>query len=229
VLSERLCGHTALVDADGQSVYPLDIDAAQSSNKIQEYGAAPMVAEAIKTAFSGVKGMSGSGTISSRGFSKGFEFKAPSDSNPQARQIVDQMKGAFNELSAVLPEEAVGTGAKWEVKAPVQSHSIKIDQTANYELVSVEGETYKTKSTSTQRASNQKIDNPIMPGMKVDLTKWSGKSGSELGLDAGKLMPSLGTMEIHSEIGMGFNMGMNLPQNPSLIMKMDVSLKIEGK
>ena len=66
--------------------------------------------------------------------------------------MLDLLKDVFIQLVTPLPEEAVGVGAKWEVKAPVQSHSIKIDQTANYELVSVEGEQLKTKSTSTQRA-----------------------------------------------------------------------------
>jgi len=190
---------------------------------------APQGARAKKPAVSEAKGMSATGTISSRGFGKELEFKGPPGTDPQIRVLMDLMKDVFGQLTVPLPEEPIGVGAKWEFKAPIQSHGIKVEQTASYELVSLEGESFKIKGTTTQRAANQKIDNPIMPGMKVDLTKWSGKSGSELGLDAGKLMPSLGTMEIHSEIGMGFNMGMNLPQNPSLIMKMDVSLKIEGK
>jgi hypothetical protein len=140
--------------------------------------------------------------------------------------VLDLLKDVFIQLVTPLPEEAVGAGAKWEVKAPVQSHSIKIDQTANYELVSVEGEHLKTKGTSTQQAKNQKMDNPIMPGMQVDLTKWTGKASSEFELEAGKLMPSSGTMELHSEMGMGLNMG---PQSPSFTMKMDVTLKIESK
>jgi hypothetical protein len=187
---------------------------------------APPAAKAKKSALAGVKGMSATGTVSSHGFSKGFDFKAPPGTDPQTRLFMDLMKDVFVQLMTPLPEEAVGPGAKWEVKAPIQSHGIKVDQTATYELVSVEGENLRTKSTSTQRAANQKIDNPIMPGMKVDLTKWTGKGTSELGLDAGKLMPSSGTMELHSEIGMGLNMG---PQSPSLTMKTDVNLHIEAK
>jgi hypothetical protein len=189
-------------------------------------GAAP-AAKAQKSPVGGIKGLSATGTISSHGFSKGIDFKAPPGADPQIHMLLDLLKDVFIQLVTPLPEEAVGQGAKWEVKAPVQSHSIKIDQTANYELVSVEGETYKTKSTSTQRAGpNQKIDNPIMPGMKVDLTKWTAKGTNEFGLDAGKLMPSSGTMELHSEMGMGLNMGV---PNQGINMKMDVSLKIEGK
>jgi hypothetical protein len=187
-------------------------------------GAAP-AAKAPKSSLSGIKGLSATGTISSHGFSKGLDFKAPPGADPQTRMLLDLLKDVFIQFVTPLPEETVGHGAKWEVKAPVQSHSIKIDQTANYELVSVEGETYKTKSTSSQKAGpNQKIDNPIMPGMKVDLTKWTAKGTNEFGLDATKLMPSSGTMELHSEMGMGLGV-----PGQGINMKMDVSLHIETK
>jgi Family of unknown function (DUF6263) len=189
-------------------------------------GGAPPAARAQKSPVGGIKGLSATGTITSQGFSKAFDLKAPPGADAQTRMLLDLLKDVFIQLVTPVPEEAVGRGAKWEVKAPVQSHSIKIDQTANYELVSVEGETYKIKSTSTQRASpNQKIDNPIMPGMKVDLTKWTAKGTNEFGLDATKLMPTSGTMELHSEMGMGLNLG---AQSQGINMKMDVNLKIEG-
>ena len=186
---------------------------------------APAAAKAQKSPVGGIKGLSATGTISSHGFSKGLDFKAPPGADPQTHMLLDLLKDVFIQFVTPLPEETVGHGAKWEVKAPVQSHGIKIDQTANYELVSVEGETYKTKSTSSQKAGpNQKIDNPIMPGMKVDLTKWTAKGTNEFGLDATKLMPSSGTMVLHSEMGMG----LGIP-GQGVNMKMDVSLKIESK
>jgi hypothetical protein len=192
----------------------------------EEPGAAPMVAEAIKSALAGVKGMSGSGTTSSRGFSKGFEFKAPSDSNPQARQVVDQMKDSFTEIAALLPEEAVGTGAKWEVKLPIKSQGMTIDQTSTYELVSLEGEIFKTKSTIVQQAANQKIQNPAMPGIKVDLTKMTGKGNSERTFDLSKLLPTAGTGRVHTETAMSMNMG---GQKQAMTMKMDMDVRIETR
>jgi hypothetical protein len=70
------------------------------------------------------------------------------------------------------------------------------------------------------------MDNPILPGTQVDLTKWAFKTSGEFGLDTGKLMPTSGTMELHSEMGMGLNMG---GQSQGIIMKIDVNLSIEGK
>jgi hypothetical protein len=192
----------------------------------EEPGASPQIVKAMKSALAGVKGMSVTGTMSNHGFGKGTEFKAPPGADPQARLVMDQMKDSFAQVAAPLPEEAVGPGAKWEVKMPIKSRGMTVDQTATYELVSIEGEHLTTKSTIIQRAVNQKIDNPIMSGMKVDLTKMTGKATSEFGLDLGKPMPSAGTMDSHSDIAMGLNMG---GQNQSITMKMDLNLRLEAK
>jgi hypothetical protein len=189
--------------------------------------AAPPAGGSRKSPIGGVKGLAATGTISSHGFSKALDFKAPPGADAQTKMLLDLLKDVFIQLVTPLPEERVGAGAKWEVKAPVQSHSIKIDQTANYELVAVDGDQLKTKGTSTQQAKSQKMDNPIMPGVQVDLTKWTSKATSEFALEPGKLMPTSGTMELHSEMGMGMlAMG---PQGPSFTMKMDVNIVIEGK
>jgi len=77
-------------------------------------------------------------------------------------------------VAVQLPEEAVGPGAKWEVKMPVHSQGMTIAQTTSYELLSLEAERLTVTNTVSQSASNQKIQSPVMPGLKVDLTKMTG-------------------------------------------------------
>ena len=67
------------------------------------------------------------------------------------------MKGSFAHLAVPLPEEAVGPGAKWEVRMPIKTQGMTIDQTATYEVVSLEGERLATKSAVVQHAANQKV------------------------------------------------------------------------
>jgi hypothetical protein len=180
----------------------------------------------MKTAFAGVKGLSGMGTVSSRGFSKGVEFKAPAGANPQSRQFVDQMKESFTQLAAPLPEEAVGPGARWEAKTALKSQGMTIDQTTTYELVTLEGERFTTKSTIVQHAANQKIQNPAMPGLKLDLIKMVGNGSSQSTFDLAHLLPSAGTGKVHSETSMNMNMG---GQKQPMNMKMDMTLGFEAK
>ena len=189
-------------------------------------GATPAVAEMMKSAFAGVKGLSGTGTVSSRGFSKGVEFKAPAGANPQSRQFVDQMKESFTQLAAPLPEEAVGPGARWEAKTALKSQGMTIDQTTTYELVTLEGERFTTKSTIVQHAANQKIQNPAMPGLKLDLIKMAGNGSSQSTFDLAHLLPSAGTGKVHSETSMTMNMG---GQKQPMTMKMDMTLGFEAK
>ena len=74
----------------------------------EEPGTMPQIVEAMKSALGGVKGLSGTGKISSRGFIQGTEVKLPANTDPQLRQAMDQMKDSFSQLSCPLPEEAVG-------------------------------------------------------------------------------------------------------------------------
>jgi len=191
-----------------------------------EPGATPEVAEAMKAAFAGVKGLSSSGTVSGRGFGKEIEFKAPPGSNPQARQLMDQMKDFYTQLAAPLPEEAVGAGAKWEVRLPIKAQGMTIEQTAAYELVALEGERFTTRSTLTQHAANQTIQNPAMGGVKMNLAKMTGNGTGERTSDLANLLPTAGTGKVHSETSMTMNMG---GQKQPITMKMDVTLRFEAK
>ena len=191
-----------------------------------EPGGTPEVAEAIKAALAGVKGLSGTGKASSRGLSKGVEFKSPAGSNPQTRQFMDQMKESFTQLTAPLPEEAVGPGAKWEVKMPLKSQGMTMDQSTTYEVVSIDGERITTKSAVVQHAANQKIQNPAMPSLKMDLTKMVGTGSSENAFDLAHLLPTMGTGKLHSESSMAMNMG---GQKQPMTMKMDINFQFEAK
>src|ERR1035437_4195643 len=106
---------------------------------------------------------------------------------------MDQMKSFVTQLVAPLPEEAVGPGAKWEVKMPIKTQGMTIDQTVTYEVASLEGERLTTKSTVVQHAANQKIQNPAMAGLKMDLTKMIGNGTGESTSDLAPTLPEAGT------------------------------------
>jgi hypothetical protein len=189
-------------------------------------GGNAQLAELMKTALGGIKGMSGTGTVSSRGLAKGMEFKVPTGVDAQTRQVMDQMRDSFSSIAAPLPEEAVGPGARWEAKIPIRSQGMTIDQTGTSELVSIEGDRLTTKSTFTQRASNQKVESPAMPGLKVDLIKMNGTGTGESNYDLGKLLPIAGTTILHSETDMAMNMG---GQKQPISTKMDLNVRLESK
>ena len=178
-----------------------------------------------------LKGLSGIGAVSTHGFRKGSQFKlippgANSRPAPVAlpaiwRFIADLVEEVFRELTPPLPEDAVGVGAKWEVTAPAQLQSIKMGPTPTYELVSLQGEQFKIKGGGSLPGAKQKKD-AIMPGPTESKKNFS----SELTWDAGKLLPSSGTMELHSELKTAAPVGGQARQGA---MKRDLYLRIEAK
>ena len=211
------------VSADGDITYESVMsDASVSAHP----DVLPQIAEAMKSSLDGIKGLSGSGMMSNRGLSKGTDIKAPAGAEPQMSQTVEQMKEAFAQCALPLPEEAVGPGAKWEVRKPVKSQGMTINQTASYELVSIEGERVIAKATIAQSASNQKMQNPAMPALKVDLKKMDGKGTGEITLDLAQAMPAKGNTDSRSMLSMEMNTG---GQKQPMTMKADLNIRLEAK
>jgi hypothetical protein len=191
-----------------------------------EPGSMPQVVEPLKAALGGIKGLSGTGTISSRGVSKGIEMKIPANADAQTRQVMDQMKEAFANLAVPLPKEAVGPGAKWEARMPVKSQGMTIDQSATYELVSLDSERLVVKSTLTQRAANQKIQSPTMPGLKLNLTKMVGKGTGSTTFDLAQLLPLERTVDLHADQSLTMDAG---GQPQAITVKTDMNFRSEAK
>jgi len=191
-----------------------------------EPGAIPQVTEMMKTVMGTMKGITGTGIMSSRGINKNVDFKTPAGADPQARQMVDQMKQGIMDLPVPLPEEAIGKGAKWEFKRPITAQGISMDQAFDFELVSVNGDQFTVTATLKQTAAKQKIESPAMPGAKIDLNRMTGKGKGEITSDLTQLFPTKGNMDMHSEMFMGVNAG---AQQQALNMSMDVSFGFETK
>jgi hypothetical protein len=211
------------VSNDGDITYECNISEA---NVAPDPEVVPQLAETLKASLDVLKGVTGSGIVSGRGFNKGTEFKLASDTNPQVRQAVEQLKQIFSTLTIPLPEEAVGSGSKWEARSQIKAQGMTIDQTATYELASIDGEQAVLKNSTVQSAANQKIENPAMPGLKLDLTKMDEKGTGTMTLDLTQLLPRKGATTSHADFNMSMNMG---PQTQPMSMKIDTSLSIESK
>jgi hypothetical protein len=186
----------------------------------------PQISEALKASLTKTKGMSGTATMSSRGLSKGLDVQAPEGADAQTRQAIEQMKQSFANLSVPFPSEAVGLGAKWQVKMPFESQGMKIEQTSVYELISMEEERLTAKSTITQSAANQKVQSPAMPALKLDLSKMEGHGTGEISLELSKIMAPEGTATVHSDLSMAMN---TEGKKQTMGMKMDLNISMKSK
>lgn len=190
-----------------------------------EPGASPQMAQAMKTALSGFKGLSVTGTISDRGVSKNVDVKVPADANPQVRQTLGQMKESMMNMGSLLPSEAIGTGAKWEVKMPVKSSGLTVDQTTDYQLASMDGDHVSTTFTQTQSAANQRMQNPAMGATQMNILQMTNNMTGSVASDLSKLMPLQATMDSHSELNAEVNAA---GKKQAMDMKIGMNITLEA-
>ena len=101
-----------------------------------------------------------------------------------------------------------------------------MQQTGTYELVSVEGDRLNLRIKINQSAGKQKVENPTMPGLQIDLEKMSGNGAGHMTLDLSHVLPPEGTIDLHSEFSMAMDMG---GQKQAMGMKTDLNLQFESK
>ena len=154
-------------------------------------GANPAMVNAMKQQMSSMQGLSGSATVTSRGFTRDVEIKPPPGIDPQIRQSMEQMKQSMNQMSAPLPEEPVGRGARWQVTMPVEMPAMKLTQIATYTLSEIQGDKVKFDITIRQSAPPQEIDAPgAAPGGKVLLESLNSSGTGTVELQMTNLVPT---------------------------------------
>jgi hypothetical protein len=186
----------------------------------------PGVADALRAAMGGTKGVESKGVVSNRGIPKTSETKMAPDASPQMRQTLDQMKDSLAGITVPFPEEPIGVGAKWEARQVLKSQGMTIKQTTLCELVSLTADRAEVKLTQLQSAANQKIASPAMPGMKVDLDKFESSGTGKSVYDLTRVIPVSAEMNSEAQMKMGMNMG---GQKQAMDMKTTSKMRLESK
>jgi hypothetical protein len=189
-------------------------------------GAMPAMVQAMKTALASVKGLTISGVLSDRGISKQADMKIPEGADPSMHQSMDQMKQNMSNLGAPFPQEAIGAGAKWEVKTRLNSGGIGIDQTATYELASLKGDQWSVKCTMAQSAEKQKIQNPDLGSVQMNLVKLTSTGTGTISSELSKVIPLHGSIDSHVDMNSEIVMAQT---NQPMAMKMDMNIGIDSK
>lgn len=182
---------------------------------VEDTNTPPQVAQVLKAMVSKIKGTTAAGTVSSRGISKKTEMKVPPDADPQLRQMMEGIKENLDDLEIPLPEEAVGTGAKWELKKPVKAEGMTIEQAGDYQLDSATGDHVTAKFTATAKS-------PATARVQIN-----GNGSGTITSDLSKLVPTQSTFDSHTEVSVGG--GAANAQNQASTMKMDVNISLEAQ
>jgi hypothetical protein len=120
-------------------------------------GASQVAINAAKAQVKSMQGMTGSATVSPRGFTKKARINLPEGISPQVAQLMNNMKRSLDQLSIMLPAEEVGKGAVWQVTMPVKTPMFTLTQVVTYTIWDVTENTVKLDSKVTQFAEPQDV------------------------------------------------------------------------
>ncbi len=196
-----------------------------SADVVDDPSVNPMVASAARDGLKGITDFTGWAVIDNRGFVKDADIAIPASADPQLRQMMESTRQSLDQLTAPLPEEAVGVGAKWTVEQTITQQGMTIQQTANYTVTSIEGDVIKADVALVQRADKQSIAVPGMPpGVKAELLQFDTKGGGNTVIDLTKVVPPSG--EVNANMTMKTRIDM---QGQSQMMSMSMSMSIVMK
>jgi len=185
-------------------------------------GMDPSMVAMMQGAAGDITKLKGTVTVSNRGVTKATALDLNAVTDPNLKQVLNQMSGPIQNISMPLPEEAVGVGAKWEVRQAVNAAGIQSFQRNEMEIVKIDGTSVTLRAKSEQTAPAQTVANPMMAGATMDVEKMSGTGTGTIVLRLDGLVPTSET-SIDSLASMTMNMG-GQAQKLGLAMKMKMSV-----
>jgi len=196
-----------------------------SADVVDDPSVNPMVTSAARDGLKGITDFTGWAVIDHRGFVKDADISIPASADPQLRQMMESTRQSLDQLTAPLPDEAVGVGAKWTVQQTITQQGMTIQQTANYTVTSIEGGVVKADVELSQRADKQSVEVPGMPpGVKAELLEFNTKGSGSTVIDLSKVVPPAG--EVNANMSMKTRIDM---QGQSQLMSMSMSMGIVMK
>lgn len=160
----------------------------------------PTVLRGVEATLEGIVGLSGTGTTTTRGFTREASMAVPDDVTPQLRQMLDGMKDSIARLSTPFPAEPVGIGGKWTVQQVMEMNGMEQEQLGTFELIAVDGDTVTLKVEIAVKAEDQELEAPGMPdGVKMFLKSMAGAGSGETTISLARLIPLKSNVTIATE------------------------------
>jgi hypothetical protein len=181
------------VDQNGDISYRFDL----ASIDVEGNQQAPQLVEQIKSATSRLVGMGGRTKLNSRGVIQKMEMKIPSAVDPATKELLAEMERSMRQMCDPLPEEPVGTGARWDAHTRYSLRGLDIDQVRRYTLVKRDASKVSLKFIVEQTARPQSMRLPnLPPGAVVRLDQLASAGDGSVLLDTTKMVPQSSKMAL---------------------------------
>jgi hypothetical protein len=192
---------------------------------VEDPSTPPEVAAAVKASLSQLTSLTATTVVSDRGFIKQADFSLPGEGDPQLGQLMDGMKQSMQQLTAPLPAEPVGAGARWQVEHDIAQNGINLKQTEIVTLQGIRGSEIDLGIELTQKAGAQTMKLPGVPaGVDAQLVSMTSQGSGATTSDVTKLVPVKSKMGAKMEMKTKISAAGQV-QNMEMKMGMDMELK----
>jgi hypothetical protein len=172
-------------------------------------GVQPEILESMRQHFRAVTGMTGSAHVDARGFNWDARMDRPRDMTPAIQQMLDSATQSMDQVSAPLPEEPVGQGARWELRQTIVQNGVTLQQTTLFELVELvelDGTRGILTTRIAQHADRQPMTLASMPGSTAEMLSLDSAGSGRIHFDLDRLVPR-STLDMRSDYGLRITTG----------------------
>ncbi|GAB4531780.1 MAG: hypothetical protein Tsb0020_48010 [Haliangiales bacterium] len=187
-------------------------------------GVVPAMKTSMEQALAGMETVAGNALLTDRGVVLDGDFDTTQVANPQMQQLADSIEQSMQQLSAPLPVEAVGKGARWQVTTELENNGLTIQQVATYKLRELRKDGFVCDVTVAQSAKSQMLTGPnVPPNTKIELISMKGSGNGELDVALRRLTPT-SKVEMTSDMKMRMEAG---AQKQEMEMHMTMEMKFK--
>ena len=192
--------------------------------------AQPEIVNAMRSTLKKMVGLKGTFVSDNRGQVKSGNFVIPEGLDPMTKQLLQQVSNSLTQLSAPVPAEAIGKGAKWRVTSSLNLAGINLSQSSIYELASFQDNVANLNITLEQQATSQGLNLPNLPPdatMTLKSLKSQGQGQMKIRLDAAMPMQANISVNSNGEMSLkGANNGKETTVSTQLSMQMTLESQL---
>lgn len=214
---------TTQITAAGDNEFTYDFEITEAS--VGEAAGVPKTIQAsVEKELGNLVGLKGTATVDSRGFTSEANLQGTAKMPPRIRELLRSMQQSLEQMSAPLPEEAVGRGAKWRVDQSIRQNGMLIEQQSVFEVVEIGKKTVELSISIDQHADAQTMSAPGLPA-GTQLNRLVGKGNGTTVLNLGKLAPESSVVNVKTSTSMSVMVGRDAQ---SLETETTMTMKIAG-
>ena len=185
------------VDPDGTVHYTVTFsDASVEATP----GADPATVQQSQAGLAQMKGLRGTGSFDAQGDNHQLSFDTSAVSDPAIRSTLDSLSSQIGNLSAPLPSQPLGIGARWTARRSATINGITVNTTTTYTLRSRTGDRYELDLVQRADAPPGPTEIPNLPaGTEASIERFEVQGTGRITGDLTHQLPVSSTVKAEGD------------------------------